>query len=256
PYYQAPKSDNPYASTPKQSSSTRSNASTKFKGKDIAKPITPPFESAFEEDSDLEPAQRDKDMQKNMALIVKYIKKIYKPTNNNIRTSSNSKNKNMDTSPRQSEKSDWLAYMDEEIDEQELEAHYSFMAKIQEVPTADSGTDTEPLEQTDQKNSVECDDERVTLDNLIANLKLDVDENKRTQKQLKKENTSLGHELKEFKSILAETSRTLGDSNSIWDSCLIAIQNKQNELETYKTLNDRTVDYDKLEHKLNKKKLT
>nr|GFD56488.1 hypothetical protein [Tanacetum cinerariifolium] len=33
------------------------------------------------------------------------------------------------------------------IDEQELEAHYSYMAKIQEVPTADSGTDSKPLEQ-------------------------------------------------------------------------------------------------------------
>ncbi|GJV18140.1 hypothetical protein Tco_1363463 [Tanacetum coccineum] len=40
--------------------------------------------------------------------------------------------------------SDWLADTDEEIDEQELEAHYSYMAKIQEVPNADSGTDAEP----------------------------------------------------------------------------------------------------------------
>ncbi|GKD16741.1 hypothetical protein Tco_1205899 [Tanacetum coccineum] len=137
-------------------------------------------------------------MQKNLALIAKYFKKIYKPTNNNLRTSLNSRNKNVDTSPRyvkdnqtgqfgnqrtvtivgaretvcsqgerlhvsqgkmllckqaekgvplQLEKSNWLADTDEEIDEQELEAHYSFMAKIQEVPTADSGTDTEPLEQ-------------------------------------------------------------------------------------------------------------
>nr|GEX84833.1 hypothetical protein [Tanacetum cinerariifolium] len=46
----------------------------------------------------------------------------------------------------QQEKSDWLADTDEEIDEQELEAHYSYMAKILEVPTADSGTDSEPLE--------------------------------------------------------------------------------------------------------------
>ncbi|GJR13616.1 retrovirus-related pol polyprotein from transposon TNT 1-94 [Tanacetum coccineum] len=37
--------------------------------------------------------------------------------------------------------------MDEEIDEQELEAHYSYMAKIQEVPNADSSTDSERLEQ-------------------------------------------------------------------------------------------------------------
>ncbi|GKD04438.1 hypothetical protein Tco_1179412 [Tanacetum coccineum] len=89
--------------------------------------------------------------------------------------------------PLQAEQSDWLADTDEEIDEQELEAHYSFMAKIQE---------------TDQ-NVVECDDEHVALANLIANLKLDVDENKKVQKQLKKANTSLTHELTECKSILA-----------------------------------------------------
>nr|GEV44272.1 hypothetical protein [Tanacetum cinerariifolium] len=45
------------------------------------------------------------------------------------------------------EQSNWLADTDEEIDEQELEAHYSYMAKIQEVPTADSCTNYEPLEQ-------------------------------------------------------------------------------------------------------------
>nr|GEY97232.1 hypothetical protein [Tanacetum cinerariifolium] len=37
--------------------------------------------------------------------------------------------------------------MDEEVDEQELEAHYSYMAKIQEVPIADTGTDFELVEQ-------------------------------------------------------------------------------------------------------------
>ncbi|GKB09686.1 hypothetical protein Tco_0837998 [Tanacetum coccineum] len=144
PYYQAPKSHKLYAPTSKQSSSTRSNASTKFKGKEIAKPITPPSELASEEDSDPEQAQRDKDMQKNLALIAKYFKKIYKPTNNNLITSSNSRNKNVDTTPRETIGSQ---DMDEEIDEQELEAHYSFMEKIHEVRNADSGTDTEPLEQ-------------------------------------------------------------------------------------------------------------
>nr|GEY15416.1 hypothetical protein [Tanacetum cinerariifolium] len=147
-------------------------------------------------------------MQKNLALIAKYFKKNYKPTNNNLRTSSNSKNKNVDTTPRfkndnqsckfgnhrtvnvpaarenvgskvvqqsriqcfnyrefghfakecrkpkrvkdsayhkekmllckqaeqgvplQAEQYDWLANTDEEVDEQELEAHYSYMAKI------------------------------------------------------------------------------------------------------------------------------
>ncbi|GJV44642.1 hypothetical protein Tco_1429178 [Tanacetum coccineum] len=54
PYYQAPKSHKSYAPPSKQTSSTRSNASTKYKGKEIAKPITPPFKLASKEDSDPE----------------------------------------------------------------------------------------------------------------------------------------------------------------------------------------------------------
>nr|GEX32450.1 retrovirus-related Pol polyprotein from transposon TNT 1-94 [Tanacetum cinerariifolium] len=147
---------------------------------------------------------------------------------------------------------------DEEVDEQELKTHYSYMAKIQEVPTADSGLDSEPVDQVqndvgynvfanglqhseqsesvsniclvetddsnvtpdspdmceddiqNEQNDVESDDERVALANLIANLKLDVDENKKIQKQLKKANTTLAQELKECKTILVETSKSLG----------------------------------------------
>nr|GFA39689.1 hypothetical protein [Tanacetum cinerariifolium] len=285
---------------------------SRYKGKEIAKPIIPPSESASEEVSDPKQAQRDKDMQKNLALIGKYFKRIYKPTNNNLRTSSNLINKNVDTTPQyknenqsrqfgnqrtmnvagakenvgspvvqqygiqcfnckefghfakecrkqkrfkdsayhkekmllckqaekgitlQAEQYDWLAYTDEEIDEHELEAHYSYMAKIQE----------------NDQNNVESDDEHVALANLIANLKLDVDENKKIQKQLKKAKTTLAPELKEYKTILAETSKTLGESNSIRDSCLVAHQNKQTEFEKYKAFNDHTIDYDKLERKL------
>nr|GFA81506.1 hypothetical protein [Tanacetum cinerariifolium] len=224
PYYQTSKSHKSYAPSSKPLIPTRSHTTTRYKGKEIAKPITPPFETASEEDSDPKQAQRDKDMQKNLALIKKYFKKIYKPTNNNLRTSSNSRNKNVDMTPwykndnksgqfgnqrtvnsagarenvgspvvqqsgiqcfncnesghfakecrkpkrfkdsayhkekmlmckqdeqgvpLQVEKYDWLADTDEENDEQELEAHYSYMAKIQEVPTA--VTDYELLEQS------------------------------------------------------------------------------------------------------------
>nr|GEY80314.1 hypothetical protein [Tanacetum cinerariifolium] len=233
----------------------------------------------YQTPSDPKQAQRDKDMQKNLALIAKYFKKIYKPTNNNLRTSSNSKNKNMDTTlryknddhsgqfgtqrtinvaaarencfnskeyghfakecrkpkkvkdsayhnekmllckqaeqgvPLQAEQYHWLADTNEEVDEQELEAHYSYMAKILEVPTADSGTgtDSELVEQI--------------------------------QKQLKKENTSLAQELKECKAILSENSKYLGESISVRDSCLVALQTKQAEFKKYKAFNDRTIDY-------------
>nr|GEZ26263.1 hypothetical protein [Tanacetum cinerariifolium] len=236
---------------------------------------------------DPEQAQKDKDMQNNLALIAKYFKKIYKPTNNNLRTSSNSKNKNVDTTLwyknnnqsgqfgrgrnlvillRNAESRKGLKtlritkkrYTNEEINEQELEAHYSYMAKIQEVPTTDSCTNSEPLvhvqndagynvfvndlqhsEQSEsisntclvetddsnvipdspnmcnddiqnEQNDIESDDERIALANLIANLKLDVDENKKIQKQLKKANTTLAQELKECKTILAKISNALG----------------------------------------------
>nr|GEU95805.1 copia protein [Tanacetum cinerariifolium] len=231
--------------------------------REVAKPITPPSETTFEEDNDPEQAQRDKDMQKNLALIAKYFKQIYKPTNNNLRTSSNFKNKNVDTTPRKSEQYDWLVDTDEEVDEQELEAHYSYMAKIQKVPNAGSCIDSEPVEQVqndtgynvfsndlqhskqsesvsntclvetddsnvtpdspdmceddiqNDQNDAKSDDERVALANLIANLKLDIDENKKIQKQLKKANTTLAQELKECKTILAETSKSLGESISV-----------------------------------------
>nr|GFA45845.1 hypothetical protein [Tanacetum cinerariifolium] len=168
--------------------------------------------------------------------------------------------------------------------EKMLLSHYSYMAKIQEVPTADSGTDSEPVEQlqnetgynvfsnhlqhseqsesvsnpclveTDgsnvtsdspdmceddiqnEQNDVESDDERVAL----ANLKLDVDENKKIQKQLKKANTTLAQELKESKVILMETSKSLGESINVRDSCLVALQTKQAEFEKFKAFNDRT----------------
>ncbi|GJZ86473.1 retrovirus-related pol polyprotein from transposon TNT 1-94 [Tanacetum coccineum] len=45
------------------------------------------------------------------------------------------------------EEADWLEDTDEEIDEQELEAHYSYMAKIQEVSPEESSSTGQPLEQ-------------------------------------------------------------------------------------------------------------
>nr|GEV88473.1 retrovirus-related Pol polyprotein from transposon TNT 1-94 [Tanacetum cinerariifolium] len=260
----------------------------RHKGKEIAKPITPPSETAFEEDIDPKQAQRDKDMNKNVdttpryknddhsgqfgnqrtvnvigtkekvgSLVVQqsgiqcfnckefghFAKECRKPKR--VKDSAYHKEKMLlckqaeQGVPLQAEQYDWLADTDEEVDEQELEAHYSYMAKIQEVPSAETGTDSEPVEhvqndagynvnvipdspnmrkddiQNDQ-NNVESDDERVALANLIANLKLD-------------------------------------------DSCLVALQTKQTEFEKYKAFNDRTIDYDKLErkkrHSLNEKAL-
>ncbi|GJW60279.1 retrovirus-related pol polyprotein from transposon TNT 1-94 [Tanacetum coccineum] len=238
PYYQTSKSHKSSAPTSKASLPTRSHATIRHKGKDIAKLIIPPSESASEEDMDTTPRYKNDNQSGQFR-------------NQRTMTVAGARETVEKGVQLQEEKSDWLADTDEEIDKQELEAHYNYIAKIQEVHNADSCTDSEPLEQNDQ-NAVECDDERAVLDNLIANLKLDIDENKKIQKKLKKANASLTQELKECKSTLEETSRTLGESNSIRDSCLVALQNKQTEFERYKAFNDRTIDYDKLERVIHK----
>ncbi|GJZ49394.1 integrase, catalytic region, zinc finger, CCHC-type containing protein [Tanacetum coccineum] len=230
-----------------------SHATTRYKGKEIAKPITPPSESASEEDSDPKQAQKDKDIQCfNCKEFGHYAKECRKPKR--VKDSMYHKEKMLLCKQAekgvqlQAEQSDWLADTDEEIDKQELQAHYMETGDSNVIPDSPDMCDNDIQ---DDQNDVECDDERVALANLIANLKLDVDENKKIQKQLKKANATLTQELTECKSILAETSRTPGESNSIRDSCLVALQNKQTEFEKYKAFNDRTVDYDKLERKLN-----
>nr|GEV96430.1 hypothetical protein [Tanacetum cinerariifolium] len=169
-----------------------------------------------------------------------------------------------------------LADTDEEVDEQELEAQYRYktMLDIMCLPTIYNILSNESISNTclvetddsnvtpdspnmceddihNEQNNVDSDDERVALANLIANLKLDVDENKKTQKQLKKANTTLSQELKECKAILVETSKSLGESISVRDSFLVALQTKQAEFEKFKAFNNCTIDYDKFKRKLN-----
>nr|GEV53278.1 hypothetical protein [Tanacetum cinerariifolium] len=234
-YYQTLKSQKSYAPSSKPLIPTRSHTTTKYIGKEIAKPITPPSELASEKDSDPEQAQRDKDMQKNLALIVNYFKRIYKPTNNNLRTSSNSRNKNVDTTPRY-KNDNQSGQFEIQRTTNVVGARENECRKPKRVK--DFAYHKEKMLLCKQAEK-ESDDERVALANLIANLKLDVDENKKIQKQLKKANTTLAQELKECKTILAETNKTLRESNSVWESCLVALQNKQTEFEKYNTFDDR-----------------
>ncbi|GJR48357.1 hypothetical protein Tco_1316460 [Tanacetum coccineum] len=139
---------------------------TRHKGKEIAKPVTPQSESISDEDSDPEQARRDKDMQKNLALLAKYFKKLYKrlPTYNfellqtlgtrccwgreTVGLSVVQQNglrcltaRDMDTMPgeiagSQSGFIDYAHGMKSLIYEQELEAHYSSWHKDSGVSPA------------------------------------------------------------------------------------------------------------------------
>nr|GEV30540.1 hypothetical protein [Tanacetum cinerariifolium] len=197
--------------------------------------------------------RQDKEIEKIMALISISFKKIYKPTNNNLRTSSNTSRANQDNSPRINrgtgynnqrlgnvvgaretvEQADWRDDTDDASDDQELKAHYMYMAKLQEVtPDAadNSGPiyDTEPLQKVstndnynvfaivskhpEQSKSVhdsypseqidQSDDdddlanERDLFASLIEKLKCEIDESKNRNKFLETSNKVLVDKLK------------------------------------------------------------
>nr|GEU36841.1 hypothetical protein [Tanacetum cinerariifolium] len=200
-------------------------AATKNRGKAIVNSPQPIYDQELSMVAEYDETSKDKEIDKLMALISLSFKKIYKPTKNNLRTSSNTSRENQDNSLRinrsignenqrisnvagaretvgstvvqksriqcynckefghvakecqkpkrmkdaayhrekmllckqeeagiqlNAEQADWRDDTNDELKDQELEAHYMYMAQIQEVSpdAADSGPifDTEPLQ--------------------------------------------------------------------------------------------------------------
>nr|GFC40235.1 hypothetical protein [Tanacetum cinerariifolium] len=142
-------------------------AATKNREKAIVNSSRPIYdqEPSMVDDDDDE-TSKDNEIDKLMDLISLSFKKIYKPTNNNLRTSSNTSRANQDNSLRiyrnagyehqrlgnvagaretvgstveeagiqlNAKQADWKDDTDDESDDQELEAHYMYMAKLQQV---------------------------------------------------------------------------------------------------------------------------
>nr|GEW40321.1 hypothetical protein [Tanacetum cinerariifolium] len=84
-----------------QNSSTRlQQAATKNRGKAIVNSPTPIYDQEMSMVAEDDEISKDKEIDKLMALISLSFKNIYKPTNNNLRTSSNISRANQDNSPR------------------------------------------------------------------------------------------------------------------------------------------------------------
>ncbi|GJV28287.1 ribonuclease H-like domain-containing protein [Tanacetum coccineum] len=130
-----------------QYSSTRSQQSTRNRGKAIVTSSAPTYDPEPATVTKDEEMSKEKEIDKLMALISLLFKKIYKPTNNNLRTSSNTSRANQDNSPRINRGTGYDNHRvvnvagamenvddtNEESEDQELEAHYMYMAQIQEV---------------------------------------------------------------------------------------------------------------------------
>nr|GEZ64957.1 hypothetical protein [Tanacetum cinerariifolium] len=163
---------------------------------------------------------KENEIDKLMDLISLSFKKIYKLTNNNLLTSSNTSRANQDNSSRINrgtgydtqrivnvararenvEKADWRDNTDDKPNDQELEAHYMYMAQFQEVtPDAadNSGPvfDSEPLQKDDDDDDLA--NERDLLASLIEKLKCEIDDSKNRNKFLETSNKDLVDKLKE-----------------------------------------------------------
>nr|GEW27912.1 hypothetical protein [Tanacetum cinerariifolium] len=231
-------------------------AATRNRGKAIinfSPPIYDQEPSVVAEDDEM---SKDKEIDKLIALISLSFKKIYKPTNNNLRTSSNTSRANQDNSLRinrgtwydnqrivnvagarenvakecqkpkrekdaayQKEKmllckqeeaefqlnakqADWRDDTDDdEYYDQELEAHYMYMEKLQEVTPGDADNsgpifDTELEQKVDQDDAVDLANERDLLASLIKKLKCEIDDSKNRNKFLETSNKVLVYKLK------------------------------------------------------------
>nr|GEX35063.1 hypothetical protein [Tanacetum cinerariifolium] len=143
---------------------TNHQVNVQNKGKAIVNSPPPIYDQEPSMVSEDDEMSKDKEIDKQMALISLSFKKIYKPTNNNLRTSSNTSRANQDNSPRINrgtgydnqgivivtgakenvEQANWRDDTDDEPDDQGLEAHYMYMEQIQEV-TPDAADNSRPI---------------------------------------------------------------------------------------------------------------
>nr|GEW01390.1 hypothetical protein [Tanacetum cinerariifolium] len=273
------------------------------KGKAIVNSPSPIYDqepSMVAEDNEM---SKDKEIDKLMALISLSFKKIYKPTNNNLQTSSNTSIANQDNSLRirrgagydnqrlgnvtgaretvayyrekmllfkqeeariqmNAEQADWRDDTDDESKDQELEAHYMYMAQIQEVSpdVADSGPifDSEPLqkvsnddnynvfaiesEHPEQSESVhdtypiEQDEHNVIIDSL------DMSYN-REQIDQNDDNDDLANERELLASLIEKLKCEIDDSKNrnkfLETSNKVLVEKLKGEIEDFKTKNKR-----------------
>nr|GFA35995.1 hypothetical protein [Tanacetum cinerariifolium] len=116
-----------------------------------------------------------------------------------------------------SEQADWRDDTDDdELEDQELEAHYMYMTQLQVVSpdAADSGPifDDEPLQKNDDDNDLA--EERELIASLIKKLKCEIDENKNRNKILETSNKVLIKQLKGEIEDFKNKNKSLESSNN------------------------------------------
>nr|GEU60403.1 hypothetical protein [Tanacetum cinerariifolium] len=207
---------------------------------------------------------KEKEIDKLMALISLSFKKIYKPTNNNLKTSSNTNRANQDNILRINKgigydnqrafnvardrenvaQANWRNDTNDEPKDQELEAHYLYMAQIQKVtPDAadNSGPnfDTKPLQKDDDDLAKEHD----LLASLIEKLKCKINDSKNDLKKFQAE-LDRYHDVNYVSKVEIDCAKAKGDLAPEFDEMIRLTHKSRSKLSDlirpfdYKNLNN------------------
>ncbi|GKD97810.1 hypothetical protein Tco_1381707 [Tanacetum coccineum] len=255
-------------------------AATRNRGKAIVNSPLPTYDQEPTMVAEDDEMSKEKEIDKLMALISLSFKKIYKPTNNNLRTSSNTSRANQDNSPRinrgteydnhttvnvvgarenvarecqklkrakdaayhkekmllckqeeagiqlSAEQSDWRDDIDDEPDDQELEAHYiehpeqpEFVNDTNLEEQGDTNITIDSLDMNTNGETVDHDDndlarEHELLASLIEKLKCEIHDSKNRNKFLESSNKALVDKLKGEIEDFKTKNKSLESSNN------------------------------------------
>ncbi|GJY21439.1 hypothetical protein Tco_0394005 [Tanacetum coccineum] len=209
-----------------QYSSTRSQQATRNRGKAIVNSSAPIYDQEPTMVTEDDEMSKEKEIVKLMALISLSFKKIYKPTNNYLRTSSNTSRANQDNSPRINRGTGYknqrvvnitgarenVAYHKEKMllckqkeSGVQLNADQADWKDDTDDESDDQELEAHYIEQDDQDDTDELDQERDLLASLIEKLKCDIEDFKTKIKSLE----SLNNHFKEANNELSKTNQLM-----------------------------------------------
>nr|GEW79112.1 hypothetical protein [Tanacetum cinerariifolium] len=165
-------------------------AATQSKGKAIVNSPQPIYDQEPSMVAEDDETSKDKEIDKLMSLISLLFKKIYKPTNNNLRTSSNTSRANQDNSPKIHKNAGYENQRNGNV----VGARENIDAQNVIINSLDMNYDREDIDHNDDDNDLAK--ERELLASLIEKLKCEIDESKNRNKFLETSNKVLMEKLK------------------------------------------------------------
>nr|GEV93927.1 hypothetical protein [Tanacetum cinerariifolium] len=183
----------PVAEGSSETTTERSQQTTRNRGKAIVNSSAPIYDQGPTTVTEDDEMSKDNEIDKLVALISLSFKKIYKPTNNNLLTSSNTSRANQDNSPRINRRTGYGNPRVVNVVGERETVEYPEQPESVNEPYPDMCYDRE---QDDHDDTDELAQERDLLASLIKKLKCKIDDIKNRNKILETSNKALVDKLK------------------------------------------------------------